>query len=185
MGCSVCCDCGDKFEVAHAEEYYARVDGIDFSNEDEWFEIEVCPDCDAERRKKKEQAKEMAALKKRVSLLEAELQAERSLREQAEKRLEAPIDLTHLPDSSPPTTKKQKVEASIVGRKVWVIAKADHAEQDSHLARCEVIGTYASEEAAQEALDEYLEDGDWQEGYGYHQGFEESSIEIYPSAIEA
>ena len=52
------------------------------------------------------------------------------------------------------------------------------------LASCEVIGTYLSKAKAEQAMADYLEEGDWQKGYGYHQGEDaESNIEVVQSYL--
>ena len=53
------------------------------------------------------------------------------------------------------------------------------------MVNIEVLGTYSSRARADEAKAEYLEDGDWQEGYGYHQGLDaESAIEVYRTTLD-
>ena len=49
-----------------------------------------------------------------------------------------------------------------------------------------MIGTYLSQAKAEEAMAAFLEEGNWQEGYGYHQGEDaESNIEVVRSRLTA
>ena len=51
----------------------------------------------------------------------------------------------------------------------------------------EVLGTYSSRANAEAALEEFLEEGGWQEGYGYHNGADdgESNIQIAETELDA
>ena len=92
------------------------------------------------------------------------------------------VDLT-TEDEQPTKKLKQDAGARLPSR-VWVLTKADHASCGEQLAQCTVIGTYVTEAAAQQAKARYLEEGGWQQGYGYHQGEDaESAIEIESSAL--
>jgi hypothetical protein len=51
-------------------------------------------------------------------------------------------------------------------------------QPNAQFVSVDVLGTYPSAEKAEAAKVEFLEEGGWMEGYGYHQGESESTIEI-------
>ena len=161
MGCKLCSKCGKKYEQSSAEEYYGpNADGEYPSS------YAHCPDCDKKAKAKKESAKdeELKQLRAKCEWLEAALK--RATRD------------------SPPG-KKQKTE-SVLPKNVWHVTKADLPGYREELATCDVIGTYLSQAKAEEAMAAFLEEGNWQEGYGYHQGEDaESNIEVVRSRLTA
>ena len=163
MGCSRCSECGGKFEASSAEEY---AEGIGRDPD-----YETCPRC-------LEKSDQEAAKENEFASLEAEVLRLRSenaqLRATTVKRpAPAVIDLT----------KRQKVSAP---SSIWVIAKGDWPDHsNAQLVDIKVLGTYSSREKAEAAKQEYLEDGGWEQGYGYHQGESESAIEIFQSTLDA
>lgn len=69
--------------------------------------------------------------------------------------------------------------------RVWVITQTDPGEQYERTARTQVLGVYSSKALAKQSLEDYLSSGDWQEtgnSHIYHQGCEESRIEIHATA---
>ena len=174
MGCHECCECGDKFEAYDAEEY---------AGEDEEPDYDTCPSC-LERAsiqakkdtKMKRQEAELVALRAEVKSLRAKLAASST------------IDLTKDDDDSDddsdtkqPATKKAKVSGT-----VWVIVKGDWPDvPHSQLVDVDVLGTYSSEDRAEAAMEEFIEEGGWMRGYGYHQGSSsESTIQIIAKTID-
>ena len=163
MGCSRCSECGGKFEASSAEEY---AEGIGRDPD-----YETCPRC-------LEKSDQEAAKENEFASLEAEVLRLRSenaqLRATTVKRpAPAAIELT----------KRQKVSAP---SSIWVIAKGDWPDHsNAQLVDIKVLGTYSSREKAEAAKQEYLEDGGWEQGYGYHQGESESAIEIFQSTLDA
>ena len=96
----------------------------------------------------------------------------------------ATIDLTAEDEERPMKKVKQQEPTMSLPNSVWVLTKADHAEYREHLASCTVIGVFVKEAAAKQAKAKFLQDGSWEEGYGYHQGDDaESAIEIERSAL--
>ena len=124
----------------------------------------MCPDCDKKANKDKAKDDEIQQLRARVKELEDALCATKEA----------------------PPAKKQKTE-SVLPKTVWLVTKADLPEdQHDRLATCEVIGTYLSKAKAEEAMEAFLEEGGWEEGYGYHQGTcFESNIEVVASRLTA
>jgi len=171
MGCCRCHVCGEKFEAYDAEEYADSGEEPDY---------ETCPDCLG----KEERAAEKEAYVKKQ---EAELVALRAEVKTLRKKLAASstIDLTRDDDSDtkPPATKKAKVSGPT---EVWVIVKGDWPDHpNAQLVDVDVLGTYSSEEKAEEAMEEYIEQGGWMQGYGYHQGSSsESTIKIIAKTID-
>lgn len=97
------------------------------------------------------------------------------------------IDLTRAagdPAATAPPAKKQCVSPK--PSHVWVLTKGDHPEDRyDKLVKVEVLGVYSTRAKAEDAKAEYLEEGGWQEGYGYHQGTDaESNIEIHEQTLE-
>ncbi len=201
MGCHQCYECGEKFEAYVAEEY---------AGEDEEPDYETCPDClekAAKQAKKddkmKRQEAELLALREEVKSLrknkkddttkrqEAELEALRAENKSLREKLAASstIDLTNDDesdddsdsDTKQPATKKAKISGT-----VWVIVKGDWPDQPrSQLVHVDVLGTYSSEEKAETAMEEFIEEGGWMRGYGYHQGSSsESTIQIISRDID-
>lgn len=96
------------------------------------------------------------------------------------------VDLTREEDApaapAPPAKKHRKAASPI---RVWVLAKGDWPEQHEKLVSVEVLGVFRSLAAAEEAKAEYLEEGGWMEGYGYHQGEDaESNIEVHEQVLQ-
>lgn len=92
----------------------------------------------------------------------------------------AVVDLT----SDEPAAKKRRAKA----QSVWVLHKGDWpCEPNAQLVNIEVLGTYSSRANAEAALEEFLEEGGWQEGYGYHNGADdgESNIQIAETELDA
>lgn len=175
MGCHQCYECGDKFEAYEAEEYYA--------GEDEEPDYDTCPSC-LERAAK--QAKKDDKMKRQ----EAELSALRAEVHSLRKKLAASstIDLTNDDDSDDDSDTKQPAtkKAKISGTTVWVTVKGDWPDHPcSQLVDVDVLGTYSSEEKAEAEMEEFIEDGGWMSGYGYHQGSSsESTIQIIAKDID-
>tara|TARA_B100000780_G_scaffold209023_1_gene149102 strand:+ start:261 stop:770 length:510 start_codon:yes stop_codon:yes gene_type:complete len=167
MGCNRCGECGQKYEQSSAEEYFwpkyelRSTYGPDSDGEypDEY---DHCPDCDEKQQKTKGKDGELKQALARVAELEAAL-----------KRA-----------TKAPPVKKQKTE-TVLPKVVWHVTKADHPmDPQDKLASCEVIGTYLSKAKAEQAMADYLEEGGWQEGYGYHQGEDaESNIGVVQSFL--
>lgn len=72
-------------------------------------------------------------------------------------------------------------------KSIWVIVKGAFPDiPHQSLVDVEVLGTYSSEENAEEAKELFLEEGGWEEcGEGYHQGEQEQRIDIYESVLDA
>eukprot|EP00040_Diaphanoeca_grandis_P025428 m.140870 g.140870 ORF g.140870 m.140870 type:complete len:128 (+) comp30145_c0_seq2:36-419(+) len=89
---------------------------------------------------------------------------------------------------APPSSKSAKVAANVAAPRlttVWVIAKGDFPEYNSQLVDINVLGVYSSRARAETAKKNFLEEGNWEEGYGYHQGEGESTIKIFQKTIDA
>ena len=119
---------------------------------------------------------ELASLRAEVKALKEKLKASST------------IDLTKGGDDSDddsdtrqPAAKKAKVSGSI-----WVIVKGDWPDHpNAQLVDVDVLGTYSSEERAEAAMQEFIEEGGWMQGYGYHQGSSsESTIKIIARTID-
>ena len=84
-------------------------------------------------------------------------------------------------DTKQPATKKAKVSGT-----VWVIVKGDWPDHPGQqLVDVDVLGTYSSKEKAEAAMEEFIEEGGWEQGYGYHQGSSsESTIQIIAKTID-
>lgn len=168
MGCHQCWQCDDKFEAYDAEEYAEDADEPEPN-------YDTCPGC---LKRAKVQAEKDASSKRQ----EAELVALRAEVISLRKKLAASntIDLTNDSDTKQPATKKAKVSG-----KVWVIVKGDWPDTPhSHLVDVDVLGTYSSKEKAETAMDDFIEDGGWEQGYGYHRGESESNIQIIAKTID-
>ena len=156
----LCQRCGVKYEMFWAEEYYS-------SDSDGEYPRDMCPDCDKKAKKDEAKDDEIQQLRARVKELEDALK--RATKEA-------------------PPAKKQKTE-SVLPKTVWLVTKADLPEdqqQHDRLATCAVIGTYLSKAKAEEAMEAFLEEGGWEEGYGYHQGTcFESNIKVMASRLTA
>jgi hypothetical protein len=168
MGCKICDGCGEKFEAYVADEY---------AGDNAEPNYDTCPDC---------LIKDAGEVKHdaEVSSMRAELQALRTentrLQQTLNKRsASVVIDLTEGSNSP----KKRKTET---GKQVWVLAKGDWPSHRAQLVDVDILGTYSTEEKASAAKEQYLEEGDWMEGYGYHQGEDgESTIDIFETTIDA
>jgi len=181
MGCHRCCECSQKFEAYDAEEY-AEEEGLEDPDYD------TCPDCLGLAAIKAEQEAEKDAHTKKQ---DAELVALRAEVMSLRKKLAASstIDLTNDDDddddddsdTKQPATKKAKVSGT-----VWVIVKGDWPDHPGQqLVDVDVLGTYSSEEKAEAAMEEFIEEGGWEQGYGYHQGSSsESTIQIIAKTID-
>ena len=86
---------------------------------------------------------------------------------------------------APPTAKRSK--PNNLASAVYVLVKGDWPRSRSaKLVNTRVLGTYSSQALAEAAKAAYLQRGDWEEGYGYHQGEDaESRIDIYRSVLDA
>ena len=174
MGCSKCYQCGDKFEDYDAEEY-ARENGWESDAEDEDScdedappgpNYEMCPGCLRREETRKEE-------KRIAQARETELVALRKEVNELRKKVAASAN-------GEPAKKKSKVS-----EKVWVIVKGDWPDHPgAKLVDVDVLGTYSSHEKAEAAKEEFLEDGGWEKGYGYHQGESESTIKIVSSTMD-
>lgn len=71
-------------------------------------------------------------------------------------------------------------------KSVWVLARGSYPDhQLARIVDVEVVGSYSSEEKAQDAKQDYLDEGGWEEGgYGYHRGEDEHRIEIYETVLD-
>jgi hypothetical protein len=163
MGCEICCECNEKFEAYSAEEY---------AGSDEEPNYETCPDCLQKAHTAEEQSAELASLRSEVKTLR------QKVADGARKR---PIEVIDV--EAEPSPKKHKAVA--LPHSVWVIAKGDLPDQHEKLSGVSVLGTYSSKEKAEAALSQFIEEGEWEEGYGYHQGGAESNIQIFQSTINA
>lgn len=167
MGCCRCCDCGGKFEGYDADEY-AEDNGLDEPD------YETCPDCLEKAQCEVEQEEHMKRQEVELTALRAEV---KSLK--AKLAAATTVDLTK-EESKPPAAKKAKVS-----QKVWVIVKGDWPDHpNAQLVEVDVLGTYSSAEKAEAAKQDFLEEGGWEEGYGYHQGESESTIEIICKTVD-
>lgn len=181
MGCNRCGECGQKYEQSSAEEYFwpkyelRSTYGPDSDGEypDEY---DHCPDCD--EKQQKTNAKDGELKQARVSLKQARVSLKQAQARVAE--LKTALERA----TKAPPVKKQKTE-TVLPKVVWHVTKADHPmDPQDKLASCEVIGTYLSKAKAEQAMADYLEEGGWQEGYGYHQGEDaESNIGVVQSFL--
>ena len=176
MGCHQCWQCGGKFEAYDAEEYAAEIGDYNSDSDEELkVDYDTCPGC---LKKAKVQAEKDAYSKRQ----EAELVALRAEVASLRKKLAASntIDLTNDSDTKQPATKKAKVSG-----KVWVIVKGDWPDTPhSQLVDIDVLGTYSSKEKAETAMEDFIEDGGWEQGYGYHRCESESNIQIIAKTID-
>lgn len=156
---------------------------------------------------------EVASLQAEVQVLRKQLADARpgqdSVAGQKKRVAEEVVDLTALSDDDPPASSKRAKHGAVAaaedeedeedeedaedaedeeeGKEVWVLAKGDHPEnQYDELVLVSVLGAYSSRARAEQAKEAFLEDGEWQEGYGYHQGnAAESTIDIFPAFLNA
>mmetsp|Transcript_23358 Transcript_23358/g.36167 ORF Transcript_23358/g.36167 Transcript_23358/m.36167 type:complete len:113 (+) Transcript_23358:314-652(+) len=96
------------------------------------------------------------------------------------------IDLTNDDDDDDSDTKQPATKKAKVSGTVWVIVKGDWPDHPGQqLVDVDVLGTYSSEEKAEAAMEEFIEEGGWEQGYGYHQGSSsESTIQIIAKTID-
>ena len=160
MGCAECAECKEKFEEYSAEEFAGEIGAEP--------DYDTCPACIVKQNREAQERAELEELRGRVKALQKEVLDERSKRIAAERRVGAAST------SEAPVAKKQKTETSSPPpRQVWVLTHADLPENPhtDGVPSCEVIGAYLSEEKAQEAMAEYLEERGFEEGQyigGYH-----------------
>ena len=162
--CHRCCECGVKFEAYDAEEY---------AGSDEEPDYDTCPDCLQKEDREAEKQAELDSLRAEVKTLRKKLEASNT------------VDLTGGDRSdcaSAPPAKKAKVSGT-----VWVIVKGDWPDRpNQQLVGVDVLGTYSSREKAEAAKEDFIEEGGWMAGYGYHQGeSSESTIEIISRTIDS
>ena len=98
---------------------------------------------------------------------------------------DAVIDLTggeEAPAAVAPPAKRQR---QVKPQRVWVLTKGDWPDNPGQqLVDVEVLGVFSSFDAAEQFKEDYLVEGGWQEGYGYHQGqAAESNIEIHEQIL--
>ena len=68
---------------------------------------------------------------------------------------------------------------------VFVLVKVDCPDQGATLPNISVLGSYSTSGLAEDAKADYLEEGNWEAcGDGYHQGYEESAIEIHQTILD-
>jgi len=104
---------------------------------------------------------------------------------------DAVIDLTgeeEAPKAVVPSAKRQRqapVQKKKKKKSVWVLTKGDWPDhQGQKLVDVEVLGVFTSLDAAEQFKEDYLVEGGWEEGYGYHQGEDaESNIEIHKQRL--
>ena len=91
------------------------------------------------------------------------------------------------PASGPKSSAPKRVKMSDTSQPIYVLVKGDWPRSASaKLVNIKVLGTYSSQALADAAKDAYLQRGGWEEGYGYHQGYDaESRIEVYRSVLDA
>ena len=205
MGAERCVKCRGKFEAYTS-------DGEDDFSDGDVPDHDTCPDCRGKEREAAAKDEEASRLRTEVASLQTEVQA---LRKQLansrpgddanagqNKRVaEEVVDLTALSDDEPPAKRArhgvvaaaedeeedEDEEDEKEGSEVWVLAKGDHPQhQYDRLVGVSVLGAYSSRARAEQAKEAFLEDGGWEEGYGYHQGNDaESTIDIFPVVLNA
>jgi hypothetical protein len=99
----------------------------------------------------------------------------------------ATVDLSL--ESSSDEDERQAKRLRMEPEVIWVLTKGDFpSDAGGKIVRVEVLGTYSSEEGADDAKEDFLADGGWEEGVaGFHQGDSavESAIEVHAAEMDA
>ena len=174
-----CFTCNRKYEAYEASDWMEAKGCVDENGEPLEYPHEgMCPRCVDEEEEREREREELLGLRKQVNALRDE-------RDQLLERV-AILEKRAAPEvadlaSDEPAAKKQKAKA----QSVWVLHKGDWpCDQQAKLVDIEVLGTYSSRANAQAALEEFLEDGGWEKGWGYHQGESESNILIAETELD-